>query len=67
MNLTVFNHKDIRAEIVVELNVPGDNLKINWKTLGLNVQKVSASLLRISRVFNANEQFSYLWSEDYRP
>ncbi len=33
LNLTVFNHKDIKAEIVIEFGTSaGDNLKINWKT-----------------------------------
>jgi len=66
--LTVSNHKDIAAEIVVEIaNYYGDNNQFTWITLGLNIQKVSSTLLRISRVFKANEQFSYQWSENYRP
>lgn len=68
LNLTVFNHKNIAAEIVVEIsNYYGDNNQFSWTSLGLNVQKVSSTLFRISKVFKANEQFSYLWSEDYRP
>ncbi len=68
MNLTVSNRKDISAEIVIEYsNYYGDNLKLNWKTQNLNVQKVSASLYRIKRVFKADETFVFVWSEDYRP
>lgn len=38
LNLTVFNHKDVQAEIVVELNTQGgDNLKIGWKSDRLNI------------------------------
>jgi hypothetical protein len=68
LNLTIWNHKDISAEIVVELNnYNGDNNRITWKTQGLNVVKVSAQKLRISRAFAANEKTSYLWQESYRP
>ena len=68
LNLTIYNHKDISAEIVVELSTYyGDNLKINWKTQGLNVEKVSSSLLRVKRQFNPDEKFAIEWSEDYRP
>jgi hypothetical protein len=67
LNLTIWNHKDIAAEIVVEMsNYYGDNNQIIWKTTGLNVEKVSATLLKISRKFAANEKFSYLWNESYR-
>lgn len=38
MNMTITNHKDISAEIVVEYSAYyGDNLKLNWKTPSLNV------------------------------
>lgn len=68
ISLTIFNHKSIKAEIVVEIrNYRGDNVRFNWNTQGLNVEKVSASLLRIKREFNANEKFIINWSEDYRP
>jgi len=37
LNLTISNHKSIKAEIVVELNnYYGDNVKFTWTTLGLN-------------------------------
>lgn len=63
LNLTISNHKNTAAEIVVEINnYYGDNNRLTWKTSGLKVEKVSASLLRISRKFQANEKFSYLWS-----
>jgi hypothetical protein len=67
LNLTVTNHKDIPAEIVVELSSYGDNLKFTWKTQGLDIEKVSATLVRIKRVFKADEKFTYEWNEDYRP
>lgn len=55
LNLTIWNHKSIEAEIVVEIrNYRGDNLAFTWVTPGLNVEKVSASLLRISRIFAAD-------------
>ena len=67
MNMTISNHKDIQAEIVVEINnYYGDNNKFTWTTQGLNVQKVSASLYRISRIFGAGEKTSYIWNENYR-
>lgn len=63
LNLTISNHKTISAEIVVELNnYYGDNNQILFKTVGLDVEKVSAQLYRIKRVFAAGEKFSYLWS-----
>lgn len=38
MNMTITNHKDISAEIVVEYSAYyGDNLKLTWKTPNLNV------------------------------
>ena len=67
LDLSVFNHKDIAAEIVVEVNnYRGDNLKFSWAT-GFTVEQVSSSLMRIKRMFAANEKFSFVWSEDYRP
>lgn len=55
LNLTVSNHKNIGAEIVIEItNYYGDNNQFVWVTQGLNIQKVSSTLLRISRVFKAN-------------
>jgi hypothetical protein len=63
LNLTVWNHKAIAAEVVVEINnFYGDNNQFVWKTPVFNFERVSASLLRISRKFAANEKFSYLWS-----
>lgn len=63
LNLTVWNHKAITAEVVVEINnFYGDNNQFVWKTPVFNFERVSASLLRISRKFAANEKFSYLWS-----
>ena len=63
LNLTIWNHKSIAAEIVVEINnYYGDNNRFTWTTPNLNVQKISASLFRISRVFAANEKMSYIWS-----
>ena len=63
LNLTIWNHKTIDAEVVVELtNYGRDNNQFDWKTTGLNVEKVNAGLLRISRVFKANEKMSYIWS-----
>lgn len=57
LNLTIWNHKDIAAEIVVEMsNYYGDNNQIIWKTTGLNVEKVSATLLRISKKFVADRK-----------
>lgn len=67
LNLTVTNHKDIKAEIVIELSsYGGDNLKFDWQTTGLNIEKVNVNLQRITRVFAPNEKFSFLWNEDYR-
>lgn len=55
LNLTIWNHKDISAEIVVEINnYRGDNVNFDWKTQGLEIEKVSASLLRIKGVFQAD-------------
>jgi hypothetical protein len=52
---------------VVEINnYYGDNNQILFKNVGLNVEKVSAQLYRVKRVFAAGEQVSYLWSEAYR-
>ena len=68
LNLTVYNRKDIAAEIVVEIsNYYGDNNEFNWSTSGLKVQRVSSTLLRVARSFKANEQCNYLWTENYRP
>lgn len=67
LNLTVTNHKDIKTEIVIELSsYGGDNLKFDWQTTGLNIEKVNVNLQRITRVFAPNEKFSFLWNEDYR-
>lgn len=55
LNFTIANHKTIPAEIVFELNnYRGDNAKINWATKGLNIEVVSANLLRIKKVFAAD-------------
>lgn len=68
LNFTIANHKTISAEIVFELNnYRGDNVKINWATKGLDIEVVSANLLRVKRVFAADETFTYLWNESYRP
>lgn len=68
VNLTVYNHKTVSAEIVVEITVSGgDNVKINWKSQNINIEKVSATLLRVTRIYKADEKYSLLWSEDYRP
>ena len=54
INMTISNHKDIQAEIVVEINnYYGDNNKFTWTTQGLNVEKVNANLYRITRLFAA--------------
>jgi hypothetical protein len=51
----VKNHKNIDAEIVVEINnYRGDNVKFIWTTNDVVVEKVSSSLLRIKRVLKAN-------------
>ena len=65
--MTVRNHKQFPAEIVVEINnYYGDNNQILFRNVGLNVEMVSAQLYRIKKVFAAGEQYSYLWSENYR-
>ena len=54
-NLTIWNHKGIASEIQVDLrNYYGDNCRIGWVESGGDVEKVSASLYRIKRVFRAN-------------
>jgi len=67
MNITITNRKSIPAEIVTELSIYGDNLRITWKNQGINIEKVSATLIRIRRVFKPDEKFAYEWNEDYRP
>ena len=38
LELSIRNHKDIEAEIVVEItNYRGDNVRFNWNTQGVNV------------------------------
>ena len=65
--MTISNHKSIEAEIVVEINnYRGDNVRFTW-TNPQSVERVSATLLRIKRVFAANEKVSFIWAEDYRP
>ena len=55
LNMTIWNHKEFEAEVVVELtNYGGDNTQFDWKTQGIQVEKVNAGLLRISRVFKAD-------------
>jgi hypothetical protein len=49
---------------VIEIsNYRGDNVKFLWQTQGLNVEKESAGLLRIKKVFKANEKASFVWGE----
>ena len=43
----------------------GDNVKFTWKTNDIVVETISSTLLRIKRVFKADEKFSYVWGEDY--
>jgi hypothetical protein len=43
-------------------NYYGDNLKIDWKTQNIQVQKISSQLYQIKRLFAAGETFSYVWS-----
>ena len=65
--MTITNHKDISAEIVVEINnYQGDNTKFMWISKEIDVERVSASLLRIRRVFGPNESVNYLWTEQNR-
>ena len=62
VNLTISNHKNIQAEIVVEINnYYGSNARFNWIN-PRSVENVSATVIRIKRVFAANEKVSYLWS-----
>jgi hypothetical protein len=62
--LSVTNHKNIDAVIVIELNnYRGDNVKFIWQTQGLNIEKESTSLHRIKKVFKANEKAKFVWGE----
>ena len=62
MNLTIWNHKEIAAEVVVEINnYYGDNNKFTWKNAGLVPEKVTGTLFRITKVLAANEKISILW------
>ena len=55
LELSIRNHKDIEAEIVVEVtNYRGDNVRFNWDTQGGKVYKVSSSLYQITKVFKPN-------------
>lgn len=66
LELTIWNHKSISAEVVVEINnYNGDSNKFTW-TEGANAEKVSALLWRLTRVLAANEKISYKWHENYR-
>ena len=68
LHLTVWNHKDIEAEIVVDIsNYRGDNVKFRWNVGDNHVEKVSSSRYRITKFFKPNEKVTFLWSEDYRP
>lgn len=64
LNLTISNRKDISAEIVVDLNVNSDSrFLVTWADPNLKAERISASLLRIKRVFAPSETVSYLWNE----
>ena len=68
LRLTVWNHKDFEAEVVVKFNnYRGDNVKYRWNVGDNHVEKVSSSLYRITKFFKPNEKVTFLWSEDYRP
>jgi hypothetical protein len=65
--LSIRNHKNVDAEIVVEINnYRGDNVKFTWLSNEVLVEKVSSSLLRLKRVYKPNETYTYVWSEDYK-
>ena len=67
MNLTVWNHKEIEAEVVVELTTYyGNNLKISWND-ETELEKVNDNLYRFKKVLKAGEQWIPKWTEDYRP
>ena len=60
LNMTINNHKDISAEIVVVFSrYQGDNVAVNWQSTDLNIEKESATLWKIKRVFAANEKYSF--------
>ena len=68
LNLTIANRKDIAAEIVINLYTGyGDNLKITWKSTDAKVEVISSGLIKITKTLAANEKYSLLWNENYRP
>ena len=69
MNLTVWNHKNIEAEIVVEFsNYYGSNLALTWRSPSdFAIENTSSSLIKLKKVFKANEKYAFLWNENYRP
>lgn len=68
LNITIWNHKSTSAEIVVELSsYYSDNLKITVNSRGDTFEKVTSSLYRWKRVYAADEKYTLVWDEDYRP
>lgn len=61
-NITIKNHKEFAAEIVVEIsNFRGDNLDLFWKSPDVEIVRVNAFLFRISKIFAAGEEKTYVW------
>lgn len=66
MVMSVTNHKEIKAEVVVIFgNGYGDNLKITMADGAAKPEKISASEYRWKKVLAANEVWQFGWKEDY--
>lgn len=66
LNMTVTNHKDVKAEVVVILtNGYADNLKISMIGEAAAPEKVSASEYRWKKTLIPDEVWQFGWKEDY--
>lgn len=64
--MTVTNHKDVKADVVVIFsNGYADNLKITMVGGAAAPEKVSATEYRWKKTLNPDEIWQFGWKEDY--
>ena len=67
MNMTVKNHKDTEAEVVIIYsNSYADNLKFQWLEENVELEKRTSTEFRWKKVLQPDEIWVTKWVENYR-
>ena len=67
MNMTVKNHKDTEAEVVIIYsNSYADNLKFQWLEENVELEKKTSTEFRWKKVLQPDEIWVTKWVENYR-